>query len=1003
MCLHQSCIYLLALPNDTAKIKWLPGNITGVYNAGVFTISGTPDAGVSGTFNYTITTSGGCATASASGTITVNAQIISLTSGIASPSLCNNTVMTSILYTIGGAATNAVLSGAPIGVTGVLVGNVFTVSGTPNDVAGLYTYTITTSGTSCLPVTISGIITVQPAAIGGSISSVSICTGATGTLTLTGQTGTIVRWESSTDGGGTWSPITNTTVTQAYTNIIVPTLYRAVVGNGCGNVFSTNALVNVHNYWTGALSNDWNTAGNWSDGLVPTTVCPDVTIPVVTTVYPLLSAVAPAITNLVIKPGASVTINGGTLQIGGDITKGAGSLFDVTNGSLDFNGTALQSFSGALFVGNTLQNLTVSNTAGITITSGAGNNLNITGVLGFGGVNNATLNTNDNIVLVSTAANTARVSQVINGNHFSGTVTVERYFPASRNWRMFTAPVSGGGSIFDNWQNGGLMSSVAPGKGTLVTGLVAPTPANGFDGPSPNLKTSLQEGVGNQQLVDVANTHTEKISYNAGASADNKPYFIFVRGDRNLSNFSSAVSSNTTLSSQGKLQTGPQTFYTSTVPNSFNMIGNPYASPVDFGKITLNGIAPFLYVWDPTQNLTGSYITFYESSPGVYSSLINGYAGPASGIIQSGQSFYVNNFTGGPASVVFDENAKSTINNQAIFRPMSPAAQMISLSTNLYAFTNKDSIFLADGNLTQFDDSFNPGVDWQDAKKMTNPKETFSLLCNGVALAADRRPLPTMNDTLLYYLTKTTAKKYQFQFVASGLDKDNLAGFINDQFLHTQTPINMNGTTKVNFEVTSSAASAAPNRFMLVFKPSVVYTSLTATVQGSDISVDWNVPSEVNIKNYEVERSSDSIHFTKVGEKASSGNSSTAVGYNWLDVKPALGKYYYRIRSISNNNVTGYSNIVHVKLNRSTPNIYVFPNPVTENTIHLQMNSMPKGVYYVRLINNLGQVIGNSYIGHLAGTSTETIRPNNLMLTGMYQLEITAPDKTTSTIKLFVK
>ncbi len=47
----------------------LPAGVTGVYNAGVFTISGTPT--ISGVFNYTVGTSGPCVNPSLSGTITV--------------------------------------------------------------------------------------------------------------------------------------------------------------------------------------------------------------------------------------------------------------------------------------------------------------------------------------------------------------------------------------------------------------------------------------------------------------------------------------------------------------------------------------------------------------------------------------------------------------------------------------------------------------------------------------------------------------------------------------------------------------------------------------------------------------------------------------------------------------------------------------------------------------------------------------------------------------------
>ena len=59
------------------------------------------------------------------------------------------------------------------------------------------------------------------------------------------------------------------------------------------------------------------------------------------------------------------------------------------------------------------------------------------------------------------------------GNKFNGKVIVQRYFPARRAWRLFTAPLSGAGSIFDNWQNKGVYQA---GVGTYVTGTGATNP-----------------------------------------------------------------------------------------------------------------------------------------------------------------------------------------------------------------------------------------------------------------------------------------------------------------------------------------------------------------------------------------------------------------------------------------------------------------------------------------------------------------------------------------------
>jgi|GEM_PF-4281413 len=76
----------------------------------------------------------------------------------------------------------------------------------------------------------------------------TVCPGGSVTLTATGFTGQIVRWESATDNGFTQNvaPIALTTTTITRTNIQVTTFYRAVIRNGdCADAFSTPAQISV--------------------------------------------------------------------------------------------------------------------------------------------------------------------------------------------------------------------------------------------------------------------------------------------------------------------------------------------------------------------------------------------------------------------------------------------------------------------------------------------------------------------------------------------------------------------------------------------------------------------------------------------------------------------------------------------------------------------------------------------------------------------------------------
>ncbi|MDP1763390.1 MAG: PKD-like domain-containing protein, partial [Sediminibacterium sp.] len=91
-------------------------------------------------------------------------------------------------------------------------------------------------------------ITVNPQTIAGSLAAdATVCaTANSGTLSLSAYTGNIIRWESSSDNGTTWTNIANTTNTLTYNNLAITTLYRLLVQSGmCTSIYSNNATITV--------------------------------------------------------------------------------------------------------------------------------------------------------------------------------------------------------------------------------------------------------------------------------------------------------------------------------------------------------------------------------------------------------------------------------------------------------------------------------------------------------------------------------------------------------------------------------------------------------------------------------------------------------------------------------------------------------------------------------------------------------------------------------------
>ncbi len=122
---------------------------------------------------------------------------------------------------------------------------------------GAGTYYILGAGDASCPQTLPVVVTVSPATVAGSISgSTSVCTGTNSTvLTLTGYTGSIVRWQSSTNNWVGSSNIINTTDIYTATDLTTTTEYRAVVQSGsCMAVNSVDATITVYDNFTSALS-----------------------------------------------------------------------------------------------------------------------------------------------------------------------------------------------------------------------------------------------------------------------------------------------------------------------------------------------------------------------------------------------------------------------------------------------------------------------------------------------------------------------------------------------------------------------------------------------------------------------------------------------------------------------------------------------------------------------------------------------------------------------------
>lgn len=105
----------------------------------------------------------------------------------------------------------------------------------------------------------------------------------------------------------------------------------------------------------------------------------------------------------------------------------------------------------------------------------------------------------------------------------------------------------------------------------------------------------------------------------------------------------------------------------------------------------------------------------------------------------------------------------------------------------------------------------------------------------------------------------------------------------------------------------------------------VEWLGIWADYHKDKVDVSWSTAMEFNNEYFEVQRSTDGIHFTTIGQLNSQGNSNRVQEYIFQDLLPVSGGSYYRIIQHDIDGKQTTSKKVYLSIN--TTEIHVYPNP----------------------------------------------------------------------------
>jgi hypothetical protein len=542
--------------------------------------------------------------------------------------------------------------------------------------------------------------------------------------------------------------------------------------------------------WTGTVSTDWFTVGNWSAG-VPTSAL-EAVIPSTAPFMPLIGSNGAAIAkSLTINTGATLTMSSGTFDEQGSWTNNG--TFTATGGTVQLGAT-----SGSQILGSSntrFWNLTTSGNA-VDLSTPAG--LNLQRLL----LANTNLNTNGNpVVLESNATGTAMIANPNAAASLNGiSVTVQRYIAPDLNagpgYRHLASPTislsNTDGTKFSDLATAGYAPVVNAAYNTsAMPNMVSPFP-NIFAYDQTRL-TSTTNNLGgfDKGWVSPAATSermTSGFGYTVNLAAGQTVTF---KGQPGLGDLPRSLTRNAANSANA-------------TDAGWQLLGNPYPSPYDYSLVNAGdrtNVDAAIYTYESTGPYTGNYRTY-----------VNGM-GNGSPMLAMGQAFFARVSSGQTTGTLTFRNAKrvTTYANPTYHRTAG-TRPLVQLTLTAPGSSLTDAAYV------YFEQNATDALDAQyDAVKLPNPTGlNLSTSLAGQQLAIDgRAPLGTVQRVLPLAVGVPAAGVYTFT-ASQLLNLGTVPVYLRDLQLGTLTDLRQQPTYQ--FTV-ASAAALNTTRFELVFSP----------------------------------------------------------------------------------------------------------------------------------------------------------------------------------------
>ena len=138
------------------------------------------------------------------------------------------------------------------------------------------------------------------------------------------------------------------------------------------------------------------------------------------------------------------------------------------------------------------------------------------------------------------------------------------------------------------------------------------------------------------------------------------------------------------------------------------------------------------------------------------------------------------------------------------------------------------------------------------------------------------------------------------------------------------------------------------------------------------IKIKWVTPNDVNVVNYEIQRSENGLLFEPFST-ITADRSAFTTSYFFTDADPIFGTNYYRIKVYYTNNTVNLSNVFRIYFGKVGNTILIYSNP-SGSELAVRLAAVNRGNYQMSILNVAGQQIFSMPVNH--DGNDKTIRIN---------------------------